>query len=134
MIKTMTKKELLNILKGLTVYLFSLAGTITLAWDANTEPDLAGYKIHYGVASGDYTTIIDVKDQPPVNCPAPYDPFKTECCEITLVGFELGKTYYFAATAYDKDNNESAYSEELMHIFTGDTKIRMDQPKNIKKR
>ncbi len=34
--------------------------TVTLAWDANTEPDLAGYKIHYGTASADYTHSIDV--------------------------------------------------------------------------
>lgn len=26
-------------------------GTVTLAWDANTEPDLKGYKIHYGFVS-----------------------------------------------------------------------------------
>ena len=24
---------------------------VTLAWDANTEDDLAGYKIHYGTTS-----------------------------------------------------------------------------------
>ena len=34
--------------------------TVTLAWDANTEPDLAGYKIHYGTASRDYSHSIDV--------------------------------------------------------------------------
>ena len=96
-----------------------IAGTLTLAWDANTEPDLAGYKIHIGKVSGNYDTIIYVKDQPPVNCPAPYDPFNTNCCEITLTDLTPGKTYYFAATAYDQDNNESAYSEELTHTFTG---------------
>jgi hypothetical protein len=121
-----TKNELLDILKGLTVYLFSLAGTITLAWDANTEPDLAGYRIHYGLSSGNYSDIVDMKDVDRTSsCPAPYDPFKTECCEVTLIGFELGKTYYFAATAYDEDNNESAYSEELVHTFNGDTKLKI---------
>lgn len=118
----MTKDELLDILKGLTIYLFSLMGTISLAWDANTEPDLAGYKIHYGLSSGSYNTTIDVKEESNCNNGV-YDPFKTECCQITLVGFELGKTYYFAATAYDEDNNESAYSDELVHTFDGDTKL-----------
>ena len=30
------------------------AAEVTLAWDANTEPDLAGYMIYYGFATGDY--------------------------------------------------------------------------------
>jgi hypothetical protein len=29
----------------------SYALDVTLAWDANTEPDLAGYAIHYGTES-----------------------------------------------------------------------------------
>lgn len=33
---------------------------VKLAWDPNTEADLAGYKIYYGYASGDYDTSIDV--------------------------------------------------------------------------
>jgi len=28
---------------------------VTLAWDANDEPDLDGYKIHYGTSSGNYS-------------------------------------------------------------------------------
>jgi len=75
---------------------------ITLAWDTNTEPDLAGYNIYYGTASGDYSESIDVGD----------------VTEVTLTGFDDGGTYYFAATAYDEDDNESAYSEELIHTFS----------------
>ena len=90
-----------------------------MAWDANTEPDLAGYKIHIGRSSGNYSDPIDVKDQPPVNCPTPYDPFNINCCEITLTDLTPGQTYYFAGTAYDKDGNESAYSIELVHTFIG---------------
>ena len=73
--------------------------TVTLAWDANTEPDLAGYKIHYGTASHDYSHSIDVGN----------------VTEYTLADLDDGVTYYLAATAYDDDNNESAYSEELVH-------------------
>jgi len=38
--------------------------------------------------------------------------------EYTLTGLEEGKVYYFAATAYNNDDNESAYSMELAHTFT----------------
>jgi hypothetical protein len=72
---------------------------VTLAWYANTESDLAGYNIYYGTASGDYSDSIDVGD----------------VTEYTVTGLDDGGTYYFAATAYDEDDNESAYSEELVH-------------------
>ena len=67
---------------------------VDLAWDANTEPDLAGYKIHYGTASGDYSHSIDVGD----------------VTEYTLAGLNADVTYYMAATAYDADDDASAHS------------------------
>ena len=73
---------------------------VGLAWDANTEPDLAGYKIYYGTASGNYSHSIDVGN----------------VTEYTLTGLDEGVTYYLAATAYDADNNESDYSVELIHL------------------
>ncbi|MGD9288433.1 MAG: fibronectin type III domain-containing protein, partial [Desulfobacterales bacterium] len=93
--------------------------SVTLAWDANSEPDLAGYKIYYGEASGEYSEIIDIANNPSgwsSGCGSVYDPFKTECCEFTLKDLEEGEKYYLAAKAYDEDGNESAYSEELVHI------------------
>lgn len=33
---------------------------VVLAWEANSEPDLAGYKLHYGLTSRQYSTIEDV--------------------------------------------------------------------------
>ncbi len=91
----------------LTLLAFSLllspmvayGATVDLAWDANTESDLAGYKIYYGTASGNYSHSIDVGN----------------VTQYTLTGLDDGITYYLAATAYDVDDNESAYSEELVH-------------------
>jgi fibronectin type 3 domain-containing protein len=72
---------------------------VTLAWDANTEADLAGYKIYYGTASRDYSDSIDVGNT----------------TQYTLADLDDGVTYYLAATAYDAATNESAYSVELVH-------------------
>jgi hypothetical protein len=75
---------------------------ISLAWDANSEPHLAGYNIYYGTASGEYSHRINVGNT----------------TEYTVAGLDDGGTYYLAATAYDQDGNESDYSEELVHTDT----------------
>lgn len=107
---------------------FAQSATVTLAWDANTEPDLKDYTIYKSETAGDYVNRVDnpVKTYKlslnpagrNVLCPEPYDPFKSECCEFTISDLELGKTYYFVATASDNDQNQSAYSEELTHTAT----------------
>jgi len=81
---------------------------LSLEWDANTEPDLAGYNIYYGIASGDYSHSIDVGNT----------------TEYTVVNLDAGGTYYLAATAYDQDGNESDYSEELVHTCSNAKPIR----------
>lgn len=35
-------------------------GSLNLSWNANSEPDLDGYKVYYGMSSGDYGDPIDV--------------------------------------------------------------------------
>jgi len=75
------------------------AATVTLAWDDNTEPDLAGYKIFYGTSSGNYSINIDAGN----------------VTEYTISSLNEGTTYYFAARAYDYMLNESSYSEEIVH-------------------
>ena len=110
-------KKLLVLKQVMTVL---MAGTVTLAWDANTEPDLAGYKIHYGLVSGDYPNIVNVRTDEvgwSDGCPTPYDPFNAKCCEFTLRNLVVGQTYYIAGTAYDNYGNESAYSIELVHTI-----------------
>ena len=76
---------------------FDSVAQIKLAWDPNTEPDLAGYRVYYGTASRNYRYSIDVGNV-------------TTC---TLPGLTQGVTYYIVITAYDSAKNESAYSNEV---------------------
>lgn len=73
------------------------AATLTVTWDANTEPDLAGYKVYYGTASGAYGAPVFVDAQ------------ATSC---QLANLDACTTYYIAVTAFDTSANESAFSQE----------------------
>ncbi len=83
-------------------------GTANLSWNANAEPDLAGYKIYYGTAPrtdkcppGGYSSKINVGKTDVPGKPT-----------YTIENLENGKTYYFSITSYDSSNNESCFSEE----------------------
>jgi hypothetical protein len=83
----------------------SSAAQVTLAWDANTEPDLAGYKLYYGISSGSYPFSVDVGNR----------------TSYTLLGLLEGQFYYLAATAYDSSLNESGFSNEVSTTATAST-------------
>jgi hypothetical protein len=71
------------------------ARPITLAWAANTESNLAGYVIGYGVQSGVYLTFVDVGN-------------------VTTFTLDLpGSQYYFAVRAYNTAGASSAFSAEV---------------------
>lgn len=77
-------------------------GTAALSWNAPTTntngtplTNLAGYKIHYGTASGTYTATFAIGN-------------------VTNYAFALpAGTYYFAVSAYDTLGLESGYSNEV---------------------
>jgi len=73
--------------------------SVSLAWDANTASDLAGYKLHYGSASRNYTQTINVGNV--TNAP--------------VAGLQAGVTHFFAVTAYDTGGLESVYSNEVSY-------------------
>lgn len=75
------------------------AASVTLAWDPSPEPSLAGYRLHYGTTSGDYTDLLEVGNT-------------VTATVSNLVG---GTTYFFAATALDANGLESAYSSEISY-------------------
>ncbi len=85
-------------LLGLIVFSTAVwAGAIKVKWNANSEPDLAGYRVHVGEASGVYTSTIDVGDT----------------TEHVITGAEYGKSYYVGVRAYDDSGNESELSAEV---------------------
>ena len=82
--------------------LLALAGQaraeqVSLAWDANTEPDLGGYRLYYGTASQAYFQVIDVGKN----------------TQVTVSNLSQGVTYFFAVTAYNLQGAESDYSNEI---------------------
>ncbi len=48
------------VLACLLLYQSALAAQIKLAWDANGESNLAGYKVYYGAGSKSYAGSVDV--------------------------------------------------------------------------
>ena len=84
---------------------------VTLAWDANTETDLAGYKIYYGkTTGGPYDDSASTDGASPIVVPlgSLLDPANPEFTVRDLPS----ETYYFVATAYDTEGSESLFSNE----------------------
>src|SRR3954451_15782592 len=67
------------------------AQTVNLAWNANTESDLAGYRVYYGTSSAVYTNNINVGN----------------VTAYTVTGLNIGQPYYFAIKAYNTAGTES---------------------------
>ena len=55
-----TLGSLVGIAVLLGIPVLAAAESVTIAWDANPEQDLAGYKVHIGTKPGTYTQTIDV--------------------------------------------------------------------------
>jgi hypothetical protein len=71
----------------------------TLTWNANTESDLAGYKIYRATTSGVYG--------------APIATLQGNVTTYIAAGLQVGTTYFFVITAYDSAGNESPRSNEV---------------------
>ncbi|MBI4681891.1 MAG: fibronectin type III domain-containing protein [Nitrospirae bacterium] len=81
----------------------TIVDSVTLSWDASTTnsdgsplTDLAGYKVHYGVSSNNYTQTVDVGN----------------FTGAVINNLSHGP-WCFSVTAYDNSGNESGYSSEF---------------------
>jgi hypothetical protein len=77
----------------------AMAADVVLKWDANTEPDLAGYHVYWSGTTGVYGPF---RATVPVSAEPTY----------TVVGLANG-TYFFTVTAFNKGALESGYSNEV---------------------
>ncbi len=89
------------------------AASVTLTWQRNQEPDIAGYKIFYGTRSGRYTNSITIDDT--ANQPLERS--------YTVDGLQEGATYYFAIKAFDLAGQEGVFSDEISKTIPVSTVI-----------
>jgi hypothetical protein len=94
---------------GVSLWIFGLlffvlssmaaAAPVTVAWDAVTSPEVAGYKVYYGTASQNYNSSVDVGNT----------------TTAAISGLDQSEVYYLAVTAYDVNGDESDFSNEVMY-------------------
>ncbi|KKS28477.1 MAG: Fibronectin, type III domain protein [Parcubacteria group bacterium GW2011_GWA2_43_11] len=93
----------------------ALAGSVTLKWNANSEQDIANYKLYYGTTTrtgncprGGYSNSINVGN----------------VTTYTLSNLTNNRTYYFSLTAIDTSNNESCFSTQISRkVPAKDTRV-----------
>jgi hypothetical protein len=102
-------KNFLRVLSLGVVLLFSasaFAGTAILDWTANTEADLAGYKVYQSTTSGVYGTPV-----------ATLGKVITYTANLPII--ETARTYFWTITAYDIAGNESLKSVQVTKTIPG---------------
>jgi len=89
-------------------------GSVTLAWNASTNPIVVGYNVYYGGASGSYTNEISIGS----------------ATNAIISGLTEGATYYFAATTYTTADVESPFSSEVSYLVPLNVPI-VNQPPTL---
>lgn len=73
------------------------SSSMKLEWNANTESDIQGYRVHVGTSSGIYTSTVDAGN----------------ATSTVISDLVAGQTYFFIVTAYDMALQESGPSDEI---------------------
>ena len=102
------KAKYLSILLSSVFALLSLgkAATVTLAWDPNTELDLAGYSVYYGVTGEPATEVVE-----------------TTAAYAHIPYLVAGLSYDFYVTAMNEGGLESAPSEKITYVVPRPAKL-----------
>jgi len=92
-------------LTGLGLSLIQLTAlaspSVTLTWVPSTDTAVAGFKVYYGPATQTYTNSLTLG----------------LVTNVTVDGLVEGATYYFAATTYGTNGNESGFSNEAIYAI-----------------
>jgi len=98
-------------LAGISVLIISILGAtaqgseVTLAWDPNDEPDLAGYNVYINqVGPGPPYYQLDTVS---------LDEIEPDNPMYTATGLKNASYYCFVLTAYDSEGFESGFSNEV---------------------
>ncbi len=76
------------------------SSSVTLAWDLSPSPEVTGYRVYYGAASGNYSNSVVVGN----------------VTTNTIRGLAGGVTFFFAVTAYSASGLESDLSNEVTFV------------------
>lgn len=85
------------------------AADYTFSWLPNDEPEVTGYKIHYGGTRRSYTTTVDVGKPDTVDGRV----------EATITGVNSTGKIHFVCTAYSAYTDSNYSNIALVSYFTG---------------
>lgn len=91
---------LIAVLSCLAAEVSAATGSVSLAWSANTESNVAGYRLQYGTVSGVYPESMDVG----------------KVTTASAAGLIPGSTYYFTVVAYNTAGQISPPSAEVSYL------------------
>lgn len=75
------------------------AAAVSLAWNANPETNVTGYRVSYGTTSGVYPNVVAVGASP----------------ATSISGLAEGTTYFFAVAAVNQDGLQSPLSSQISY-------------------
>jgi hypothetical protein len=111
---------------------------VTLAWDENAEPNVAGYRVYYRIGSSGSRVLsryngTDIENgNSPIDLPVYEDNnLDPRFVEMDLNGLDENQDYYFVVTAYSTEGLESAASNEaslVRAVTTNDSPVQDDSP------
>jgi hypothetical protein len=134
--KKITRTKTKSILFAACIFFVaSFAGTawgagVTLAWDDNTEDNLAGYKLYYktdtsgvpydGTGLGEGASPVTIYLETPADADSSTHVLEDpDNPQFPVTGLTPGTPYCFALTAFDTDGLESDYSVEVHYTPPG---------------
>ncbi|RYD66772.1 MAG: hypothetical protein EOP83_04225 [Verrucomicrobiaceae bacterium] len=106
-------KSLFNSLKTIGLYVALLgafpplahaasdSGSVSVAWNPNSESDVTGYKVYWGRTSRIYDQVLNAGTNP----------------QAVLPNLASGQPYYCAVTAYNAQGQESSFSTEIAVMY-----------------